>query len=129
MSLPSPGRRRIVTWLAFFPWPLVLFQFLFIVPRYDRLFRDYNLQIAGPTSVLFQISAWLRANAIVGYSLALVLTGVSVFAADFVQSRPTGRWRRILILLLVFGVPCLVFVVCWLGVLSTHRRLIEGLNR
>ena len=33
------------------------------------------------------------------------------------------------VLLFVFGLPCLVFALAWLGVLNTHRTLVEGLRK
>ena len=61
--------------------------------------------------------------------MASVLTFASVIVAQTVQSIPLSRTRRGLILLVVFGLPCLVFALTWLGVWSTHRTLVEGLNR
>ena len=45
MSVPSPNRRRAVTLLAALPWPAVLFQFLAVLPRYDKMFREFGLQV------------------------------------------------------------------------------------
>lgn len=127
--LPLAGRRRIVAILAVLPWPLVLFQFLLIVPRYARLFRDIRLQVPPATTLLIDISTWARSHTLPAFAMASVLTFASVIVAQTVQSIPLSRTRRGLILLVVFGLPCLVFALTWLGVWSTHRTLVEGLNR
>jgi hypothetical protein len=129
MSLPSPARRRIVTLLAVLPWPLILFQFLFTLPRYEKLFREYGLHMSSLTNLLFDIALWVRAYTFFAFALTLLLTGISVLVADFVQTCAISRWRRWLVLLVVFGVPCFLFVLSWLGVLGTHRKLVEGLNK
>jgi type II secretory pathway component PulF len=128
MSLPSPARRRAVTLLATLPWALVLFQFLLIVPRYGKLFREFGLKVPAVTELLLNISAWVRGNVLLSFLIAFVLTGISVGVAHAVQTIQMSRGRRLFFLLVVFGVPCLAFVLAWVGVIGTHRRLIDGLN-
>jgi type II secretory pathway component PulF len=128
MSLPSPAQRRAVTLLATLPWALVLFQFLLILPRYDRLFRDYGVKVPELTGLLLNISAWVRAQVLLSFVITFVLMGVSVGVSHVVQSTPMSRGRRLLYLLIVFGMPSLAFVLAWVGVSVTHRRLVEGLN-
>lgn len=129
MPVPSPGRRTAVTLLAALPWPVVLFQLGVILPRYDKLFRDFNLKVGDFTGMILNISAWLQRNVLVGFVAMLGLMAVSVGAAYTVQSVEMPRGRRPAILLFVFGVPTLVFVLAWLGVLNTHRTLVEGLRK
>ena len=128
MSLPSPAQRRAVTLLATLPWALVLFQFLLILPRYDRLFRDFGLKAPDLTGLVLIISAWVRAHIFLSFLITFALMGISVGVAHVVQTTPMARGRRLLFLLIVFGMPCLVFVLAWVGVIVTHRRLVEGLN-
>ena len=129
MPVPSPGRRRAVTLLATLPWTVVLFQFGAILPRYDKLFRDFNLKVGDFTGMILNISAWLQRNVLIGFAAMLGLMAVSVGAAYTVQSVEMPRGRRSAILLFVFGVPTLVFLLAWLGVLNTHRTLVEGLRK
>jgi type II secretory pathway component PulF len=129
MSVPSPNRRRAVTLLAALPWPAVLFQFLAVLPRYDKMFREFGLKLDDFTAVLLNASAWVRAHFLIALAGALGLMAVSVFAAHTVQSVDLPRNRRAAVLLFVFGVPCLVFGLAWLGVLNTHRTLVEGMRK
>lgn len=127
--LPSPARRRAVTLLAALPWPVVLFLFLAVLPRYARLFRDFNLAVPDLTALLLNVSGWLNRNVLLGFVVAFLLMATSMVIAHTVQTVAMSRGRRLAVLLFVFGVPCLVFVVAWVGVLTTHRTLVEGLNR
>src|SRR5262245_34269983 len=129
MSVPSPARRLAVTLLAALPWLIVLFQFLTILPAYDRMFRRFGLKVDDFTAVLLNASQWLVRHTVVAFCLTFALVGVSVLAAHTVQSADAPRGRRAAILVFVFGFPCLVFVMAWLGVLNTHRTLVEGLQK
>lgn len=123
MAVPTPARRLAVTLLAAMPWPVVLFQFLVVLPGYSKLFRDFNLKVDGFTAVMLNVSAWVHRYLIIAFAMAFALMGISVVAAYTVQSVEMSRGRRAAILLFVFGVPMLVFVLAWVGVLSTHRTL------
>lgn len=127
--LPSAGRRRMVALMAVLPWPVVLFQFLLVVPRYAKLFRDFRFDVPPATRLLIDVSTWTRGHTLLAFSITSILTFASVIVAQTVQSRPLSRRTRALILLAVFGLPCLLFVATWLGVWNTHRTLVEGLNR
>jgi type II secretory pathway component PulF len=129
MSVPSPARRRAVTLLAALPWPAILFQFLVSLPRYDKVFREFGLTVDAFTAVLLNVSAWLRDHFLVAFAITFGLMALSVFAAHTVQSVELPGRRRAAVLLFVFGVPCLVFGLAWLGVLNTHRTLVEGMRK
>jgi type II secretory pathway component PulF len=127
--LPSAGRRVAVTLLATMPWPMVLFQYLTVLPGYDKLFRDFHLKLNGLTSLMLDVSGWTRRNSLAAFAIVFALTIVSMLTAHTVHLAPMSRRRRATILLFVFGVPCLAFVLTWLGVFVTHRTLVEGLNK
>lgn len=127
--LPSAGRRRMVALMAVLPWPVVLFQFLLVVPRYAKLFNDIGLKLPPATSFLIDVSNWTRGHTLLAFSITSILTFASVIVAQTAQSWPMSRRNRALVLLAVFGFPCLLFGLTWLGVWSTHRTLVEGLNR
>jgi len=129
MPVPSPGRRLAVTLLAALPWPVVLFQFGAILPRYDKLFRDFNLKVDDFTGLMLNIADWLQRHVLVGFAATFGLMAVSVGTAYTVQAVEMPRGKRAAILLFVFGVPTLVFVLAWVGVLSTHRTLVQGLQK
>ena len=129
MSVPPPARRRAVTLLAALPWPLVLFQFLVSLPRYDKIFREFGLKVDDFTAVLLNLSSWLRNHFLVAFLITFGLMTASVFTAHTVQSIDLPGRRRAAILLFVFGVPCLLFGLAWLGVLNTHRTLVEGMRK
>jgi type II secretory pathway component PulF len=129
MAVPSPARRRAVTLLAALPWPVVLFQFLTILPGYDKIFREFHWKVDDFTGLLLNVSSWLQRNSLAAFLNAFGLMAVSVATVHTVQSVDLPRRRRFAILLFVFGFPSLVFVVAWVGVLTTHRTLVENLNR
>src|SRR3954467_6714593 len=109
MAVPSPARRRAVTLLAALPWPVVLFQFVAILPRYDKLFREFGLHLPDLTALVLNAAAWLSRNVLIGFLGTFVLMTVSVATAHTIQSVELSRNRRAAVLLFVFGVPCLVF--------------------
>ena len=125
---PTPARRAVAL-LAALPWPLVLFQFLAVLPRYDRVFRQFNLQVDSFTGMLLNVSAWVQKYVVVAFVGVFVLMATSVVTAHTVQSSDLPRGRRAAVLVFVFGLPCLVFALAWLGVLNTHRTLVEGLRK
>lgn len=127
--LPSPGRRALVTLLALLPWPLVLFEFLLVLPRYDKLFHQYGLKADSVTAFLLAVSAWVRAHVFLAFLVTFVLMGSSVGVAYASQAVPVSRGRRLIVLLVVFVVPCALFVLSWVGVMWAHRTLVEGLKR
>ena len=128
--VPYPAsRRRVVTFLAVLPWPLILFQYLFVLPRYDKLFRQYNVYVDGWTAICLNVSAWVRNYSVFSFIATLMLTACCVMTANLVLTLPFSRPRRSFFLLLDFGLPCALFIVSWLGVLSTHSKLVEGLQR
>lgn len=129
MSLPSPGRRRIVTLLAGFPWILLLFEFMLVLPRYDKLFRQHGLKVPSHTDFLLSVALWVEHHVLAAFLIAFALIGVSFGLAHTAQSTDMSRRRRFLILLVVFGLPCLLFILAWVGVESTYRTLVEGLQR
>ena len=126
---PSPARRLAVTLLAALPWPVVLFQFLAVLPAYDKLFRQFGLKVDDLTALLLNTSRWLQRNVVAAFALTLALMAVSVVTAHAVQTAHLPRGRRAAVLVFVFGIPCLVFGLAWLGVLGTHRTLVEGLRK
>ncbi len=122
------SRQRLITLLSILPWALLLFQYLFVLPHYDRLFRQFHFTIDQPTSVLLKISSWVVAHVLAAFLIAFALMTTSVVLSALAQSIGLSRRRRIWVLLLTFGIPCLLFVMTWVGVLLAHRRLIEGLQ-
>jgi type II secretory pathway component PulF len=129
MSIPTPGRRRALTLMATLPWPVVLFQFLFILPGYDKLFRQFGLKIDDLTGLVLNLSRWLKANTGLAFGITLGLMFMAVGIVHAVQSTDLPRTRRAAILTFVFGVPCLIFFVAWLTVANTDRILVDGLKK
>ncbi len=128
-TLPSAGRRISVTLLAALPWPIVLFQFVTILAGYDKLFRQFQLRLDSFTALLLNVSAWVRRNLELAFVVAAALTIGSMVVVHTTYLAPMRRNRRLAILAFVFGVPCAVFVLAWVGVIGTHSRLVEGLNK
>jgi hypothetical protein len=126
---PPAARRAVVAVLALLPWALVLFDVLLVLPRYDKLFRQYGLKLDSLTQFLLDLSAWVRAHVFLAFVMTFALMGVSVGAAYAVQAARVSRARRLLLLTVVFAVPCAVFVLAWVGVMGTHRTLVEGLRK
>jgi hypothetical protein len=129
MSVPSPGRRRAVTLLAILPWTLLLFEFLLIVPRYKKVFDEFGLKVVGLVEGIFIVSGWVQRHVLFAFLLTLAMTSFSVGLAHGVQSTPVSKSRRQFVLFLVFAVPCLLFLLVWLGMFWTDRKLAEGLQR
>jgi len=129
MSLPSPRRRRAVTLLAILPWVLVLFQLLLVVPRYKRLFDEFGLKVSGSVELILFASGWVQRHILFAFLFTFLLIAGSVGLAHYVQTTPVSKSRRLIVLLLVFAVPCALFLLVWLGMYSTERKLAEGFQR
>lgn len=129
MPLPSPARRRAVSLLVIFPWILLLFQFALMLPRYNKLFHEHNLKLSPLTTIVLDVSTWVQKYLLLAFLIVFACMGISIGIAHAIQSREMSGGRRLLVLLLVFGLPCGLFAVSWLGVWNTHRTLIEGLQR
>jgi hypothetical protein len=123
------ARRLVITSLAALPWALVLFQFRLVLPRYDKLFRELGLKVDSLTQFFLDVSAWVRAHVPLAFVVTFALIGASVGLAYAVQAPGVSRERRLLVLLAVFAVPCALFVLSWVGVMGTHRTLVEGLKK
>jgi hypothetical protein len=128
-ALTTPGRQAFITLLAALPWILVLSQFLLVIPRYERMFREHGLKLTPFTALLIDISAWARSHVLFALALTIVLVFATVGAVVAVQAGLVSRRIRSLVLLLAFGVPCGLFILSWVGVMGTHRTLVEGLNK
>jgi len=126
---PSSAHRLAVTLLAALLWPVVLFQYLFILPGYDKLFREYQLKVDDLAALVLNLSAWLRARALVAFMITLALMSFTVGTAHAVQTAPQSRRRRVAVLLVIFGVPCLIFLLTLLTVENAKRTLFEGLRK
>jgi len=129
MSLPSPARRRIVTVLAVFPWAVLLGQLAFVLPRYNKVFNEFGLKLPDAIDAVFAVSTWVHTHLFLASLISFVLAGASVFVAHFVQVTPGSSARRLLVLFLVFAIPCLLFLASWVGVFWAQRKLAEGFNR
>ena len=129
MSVPSPARRRIVTLLAIIPWAILLFQFLVVLPRYGKIFKEFGLKLPRLVEIIFAASAWVRGHMLLSFLITFVLMGTSIGAVHVVHTTPVSRSRRLLVLFLVFGIPCLFFLASWVGVSWTQRKLAEGFDR
>src|SRR5262245_19514215 len=129
MSLPSPARRRAVTLLAVLPWVLVLFQLLLVVPRYKKLFDEFGLKVTGTVELIFLVSSWVQKHLLFAFLFTFLLIAGSVGLAHYVQTTSVSRSRRLIVLLFVFAVPCTLFLLVWLGMFSTERKLADGFQR
>jgi type II secretory pathway component PulF len=129
MSLPSPARRRAVTLLAVLPWVLVLFQLLLVVPRYKKLFDEFRLKVSGSVELIFVVSGWIQRHVLFSFFFTFLLIAGSVGFAHYVQSTAVSKSRRLIVLVLVFAIPCVLFLLVWLGMFSTERKLAEGFQR
>jgi type II secretory pathway component PulF len=108
---------------------LVLLQLLTVFPRYEKLFREFGVHLPPGVALLLDVSAWANGHVLLALVLTLVLTGLSVGTAHATQTGGLSRGWRLLVLLLVFGVPCGFYVLSWVGMLHTHRTLVEGLKK
>jgi len=102
---------------------------MLVLPRYDKLFREHSLKVPSHTDLLLTVAHWVESHVLAAFLIAFALMGTSLGLAHTAQTTAMSRPRRSLILLVVFGLPCLVFILAWVGVESTHRTLIEGLKR
>jgi type II secretory pathway component PulF len=125
----SPRRRLTVTLLALFPWAVLLFQLLLIVPRNAKLFADHRIKVPELTRYVIDVSVWASAHQGLAFLATLLGMAISVGLIQVGQTEKVSRRTRVLVLLTAFGVPCLLFALAWLGVDVAHRRLDEGLSQ
>ena len=107
----------------------MLFQYLVLLPGYDKLFREYNLRVDDFAERVLNLSAWLQRRTLVAFAITFVIMAVTVGATHAVQAAPLSGRRRAAVLLIVFAAPCLVFLLTLLTVESTKRTLFEGLRK
>jgi hypothetical protein len=128
-AAPAPTRRALVTLLAALPWVLLLFQFVAVIPRYERMYRENALKVPAYTQFLLDVAAWVNGRFLLAGLLTLALMAAGVWFSHTAQSPGTSRASQYLLLLTAFLVPCGLFVLTWVGVMGTHSRLVEGLNK
>ena len=127
-SPPSAARRVTVTLLAAVPWLLILFELLYVVPRYEQMFREHGLKLPASTQRLLDASRWANAHPSVAGPLTFALAAGGAAVAYLALSPRRSRNARALLLLAVFAIPCGLFVLTWVGVEGTRRTLVEGFN-
>ena len=125
----SNASKRLVSLLAPVPWALLFFELLLIVPRYEKHFSRYGLRPTGLVQSILEVGRWMADHALVAFSLTFVLIAVSIGTTILLQSAAISKRLRYLALLVVFGIPCTLFAIVWVGIDQTQRRLEEGLNR
>lgn len=124
----SGARQRLVTLLSILPWAAILFLLLFVLPRYEQRFRQFNFKPDDVAAFLFRVSDWARAHVLAAFLIVFALMIANVVISAIVQSaKISGRKRRML-MLLVFGIPTLLFVLTWVGAEITRRTLIDDLQ-
>lgn len=127
--MTSPHRRRTLAMLCILPWFLLLMQYLVVLPRYDRLFRDHRIRQGDVGQFLAdtgRLAARYPGGAVLIAVAAIAMSVTWVFAADARSIRPRVRKT---ILSLVFGLPTALFLLTWVGVAMMHRTLIDALER
>jgi type II secretory pathway component PulF len=125
----SSRRRLTLTLLAVVPWAVLLFQFLFVLPRQAKFFAEMGLKLPGWTALVLDVSHWLSSRPL--FAVAATLGGVT-FSSGLTQLSAAHRVSprtRTLLLLTAFGVPVVLFGLAWLGVDVVHRRLDEGQSK
>jgi hypothetical protein len=125
----TSGRSTILTLLAALPWLLLLFQLLLVVPRYQRLFHEHGLKTPAFTSAILDVSMWVRGHTFIAVGITLVLIFATVGVVLAAQAGLVSKRIRYLFLTLAFAIPCGLFVLSWVGVMGTHRTLVEGLKK
>jgi type II secretory pathway component PulF len=102
---------------------------LIVVPRYKKLFDEFGLKVSGTVELILTASGWVQKHVLFAFLVTFLLIGSSVGPAHYVQTAPVSKSRRLIVLLLVFAVPCAIFLLVWLGMFSTERKLAEGFQR
>ncbi len=127
--MPSSSARFLVTVLAIVPWLMAGVQWLVILPRFDRLFQNYGLQLPTFPRAVLDLARWLGDNVLLAGWAFLVCVILSLFRVWKVMGRDMPARQRNWRLLAVFAVPLVLFLLAWVGVAGPYSKLREALAR
>lgn len=122
---------RIVSALVihFLLWSALLGSLVVAGPRFDRMFRDYNMKLPATTELVVSLSGAVTAVLPLAVVAVFLLLGVDFvvmyLAARHPNTRVLGRlWAIAMALVPLFGL-----VIVWFGLLLAWWHLYEGLRR
>jgi type II secretory pathway component PulF len=99
-----------------------------IVPRYDKLFRDYGMNLPWLTENVITVSRW-----VVNGCFLLVMSVPFLIALDFgILFHLRSRGRQLLSWLwsfLLLFIPGIVVVLCAVAIWLPYQKLHEGLSK
>ena len=129
----SPGPDRSDWAWAFLP-PFLSFgaaigvitlAMVFVIPRFEQIFKDFKMDLPGPTKLLLAISRWFTNN--YGWAVSAVACTALAVGLAFLdgRARRRGRWFYPLLAALVFvGVVVFVVIALFLPMIT----LVEGIS-
>jgi type IV pilus assembly protein PilC len=69
---------------------IVLFIMIFVVPKFEQIFRDFGTTLPGPTQALIDISNWLVKGTPPGWLVILSIPFLAMLTIKFVKMSETG---------------------------------------
>ncbi|NLE30249.1 MAG: type II secretion system F family protein [Phycisphaerae bacterium] len=71
---------------------IVLFIMIFVVPKFEQIFRDFGTTLPGPTQALINISNWLVKGTPPGWLVIISLPFIVMMALKLIKMSETGRY-------------------------------------
>ena len=131
---PESRESDVSDWVLAFLSPFLSFGTLFgiialamvvVIPRFEQTFRDFRLDLPGPTKVLLSISRWFANDYGWAYSVAACTALAAGLAFLYVHGRRRGRWFYPLIAtLLLIGAMVFVILALYLPMIS----IVDGIS-
>jgi type II secretory pathway component PulF len=117
----------VVILLAILLWIIVAVEFVFVVPLYERIFRDFQVVLPFAAEVVIATSRWFVKYFYI-LPVPFVILGIAVAASTWairhsLQKRGLGLlWCALMLLL-----PALVGFLIWFSCYLPYAELLEAL--
>jgi hypothetical protein len=126
---PTPFVPGVLALVHGAAWVALVLVLLLVVPRYDKMFKDFGLKLPLLTEMVVAASRW-----VVRYWYVLVPAGVVLLALDAavlhgLRLAPATRILSWLWFLLILAGTLVALLVVWLAVAHPMAKLHEGLTR
>lgn len=134
VSPPSEARRllpSVVVAVAAMPWLGIVAVFLWIVPKFEEIFRDFGVQLSWVSASIVTASDWLRGDGFVlpGLIPAAAALALVLAAAGVLLSRPSTRVTGIMLSVLLFLLPLALALVVLVSMFLPTMEMIESLQQ
>jgi type II secretory pathway component PulF len=106
-------------------WSGLSMQLLILVPRYERTYRDFNMDLPTPTELALALARWFTTVWPLVAPVGLVVFTLAAYALRRLDS-PRARLGWVLAMVLT---PALLNLALWLACYWPLRGMLDALSR